>query len=73
VEAEKFSATAKDYFERIISAANRMQNLIDALLNFSRTNTQDQVFEVTDLNIILNEVKIALKENIDDKQASFCY
>jgi signal transduction histidine kinase/CHASE3 domain sensor protein len=71
VEAEKFSATAKDYFERIISAANRMQNLIDALLNFSRTNTQDQVFEVTDLNIILNEVKIALKENIDDKQASF--
>ncbi len=71
VEAEKFSATAKDYFERIVSAANRMQNLIDALLNFSRTNSQAQVFEVTDLNIIFNEVKVALKENIDEKQATF--
>ena len=71
VEAEKFSPSARDYFERIISAASRMQNLIDALLNFSRTNTQDQIFEVTDLNIILNEVKVALKENIEDKQAVF--
>ena len=34
VEAEKFSPSARDYFERIISAASRMQNLIDALLNF---------------------------------------
>lgn len=71
MEAEKFSPTARDYFDRIISAASRMQNLIDALLNFSRTNTQDQNLEVTDLNIILNEVKLVLKENIDDKKAVF--
>ena len=71
IEVENLSTTARDYFERIISAASRMQNLIDALLNFSRTNTQGQNLEVTDLNTIFNEVKFALKENIDDKHAEF--
>src|SRR5689334_8872321 len=45
-----FSERAVDYFNRITNASVRMQNLIDALLNYSRTNTADKVFSETDLN-----------------------
>jgi len=68
-EGEKFSETSRDYFNRINSAAFRMQNLIDALLNFSHTNTSEIVFKETNLNDLLVEVKLNLKENIDEKKA----
>jgi PAS domain S-box-containing protein len=68
-EGGQFSETTKDYFKRIVSAARRMQDLIDALLNFSRTNTAELVFEPVDLNSIIEEVKTSLKENIEEKNA----
>ncbi len=68
-EGESFSETTKDYFNRIISAASRMQRLIDALLDFSRTNTTEIIFTETNLNELLEEVKINLKENIKEKNA----
>ncbi len=63
-EAEHFSDTAKDYFNRINAAAKRMQNLIESLLSFSHTDITEQVIEKTDLNQILNEVKVTLNESI---------
>ena len=68
-EAEHLSETAKDYFSRINAAAQRMQNLILSLLSFSRTNTAELVFVKTDLNQILNEVKVTLHESIKMKSA----
>ncbi len=63
-EGEYLSDTAKDYFKRINGAASRMQILITSILSYSRTNSADLVFEETDLNQILNEVKITLNESI---------
>ena len=66
-DGEKLSDTTKDYFTRIIAAAQRMQNLIEALLTFSRTNISESVFEKTDLNQILKEVQTFLHEIIVQK------
>jgi two-component system, chemotaxis family, CheB/CheR fusion protein len=64
------SDKGKDYFNRIQSAADRMQQLIDDLLAFSKINLDERKFENTDLNIIVQEVKNDLNETIEEKRAS---
>ncbi len=68
-DGEKLSETTKDYFNRINAAAQRMQNLIESLLSFSRTNLSETIFEETDLNITLSEVHTALYDLITKKSA----
>ena len=46
-----------------------MNNLLDALLEFSRTNTAEIVFVPTDLNNILCDVETDLKDVIEEKHA----
>ena len=67
LELETFSDKTNDYFQRIISASERMQNLIDSLLNFSRANNAELVFEPCDLNKILEDSKQYLEESIIEK------
>ncbi|MCW3086155.1 MAG: sensor signal transduction histidine kinase [Bacteroidetes bacterium] len=59
----------KDIFDRIQSSANRMQNLIDALLNFSQINSTPEAFEKADTNKLLKEVISNLNESIEEKKA----
>ncbi len=68
IEIENFSDKTQDYFNRIISAGERMQNLIDSLLDFSRANTNEPIFKPCDLNTIVEESKHDLHENILEKQ-----
>lgn len=68
-DGENLSETTKDYFNRIHLAAQRMQNLIESLLSFSRTNLNKVVFEKTDLNETLREVQAVLNELITQKNA----
>ena len=56
-EKEHLSETAKDYFEKMNNAANRMRILIQDLLAFSRLSTSERKFEHTDLNTIIEDVK----------------
>ncbi len=65
-EYESFSVNAKDYFQRITRASKRMQNLITALLNYSRANTSEVVLVPTDLNNVIEEVKNNLSELIEE-------
>lgn len=69
-EGAHFSPVAADHFRRILSAAERMKKLIDALLNYSRTNTDEKVFVTQDLNKLLEEVKQDLHEGIEEKKAT---
>jgi signal transduction histidine kinase len=69
-EDEPFSPTARDYFNRIVAASKRMQNLITSLLNYSHTNTAEIIYTPTDLNLVLEEVKNSLQELIEDNQVS---
>ena len=69
LELETFSDKTSDYFKRIILAGERMQNLIESLLNLSRINNTELIFEKCDLNGILEDSKHYLEENIREKQA----
>jgi PAS domain S-box-containing protein len=69
-ELSNLSDTGKDYFNRMIKAANRMQGLIDSLLEFSRTTTEVKNFEKADLNDLLEEVKKDMHELIESSGAT---
>ncbi|MCE3296008.1 MAG: histidine kinase [Crocinitomicaceae bacterium] len=56
MERENFSEKGKDYLDRILNAASRMQNLINDLLEFSRLSNPVPEFSRIDSNMILNEV-----------------
>jgi light-regulated signal transduction histidine kinase (bacteriophytochrome) len=69
-EYESFSQNAKIYFQRISAASQRMQNLIIALLNYSRTNTTEISLTSTSLNTIIEEVKNNLKELLEENNVT---
>jgi len=68
-EAKNLSDEGKDYFRRIQLASRRMQQLIEDLLTYSRTNATERIFENIDLAHIINEAKTDLRESIEDKDA----
>jgi len=69
-ESQNLSESGKDKFRRMENAANRMQTLIDDLLTYSQTSTQERKFEKVDLNTIIEEVKEDLKEEFQHKHAT---
>ncbi|MEO7264626.1 MAG: PAS domain S-box protein [Ferruginibacter sp.] len=69
IETENFSDKTQDYFNRIISATGRMQNLIDSLLDFSYLNSTELVFEKCDLNKLVEEAESDLHIAISEKGA----
>jgi len=68
-EIQNLSDKGKTYFRLMQDAANRMQKLIEDLLDFSRLATVERKFETTDLNNIIEEVKLGLKLHIEEKKA----
>ncbi len=68
-DGETISLKSKDYFSRIISSAARMQNLIDALFSYSRTNITEKIFIPTNLANIIAETKEDLQELIEQNNA----
>lgn len=63
------SEAGQQYITRIQSSASRMRVLIDDLLQFSRTNKAEKVFEKVDLNDLLENAKQELGQLIEDKNA----
>ncbi|MFN8349735.1 MAG: ATP-binding protein, partial [Spirosomataceae bacterium] len=63
------SENGKNYFNRIQDAAYRMQTLIEDLLTYSRTNTAENVFQKTDLNEIIEEVRNDFREFLGENKA----
>jgi signal transduction histidine kinase/CHASE3 domain sensor protein len=68
-EMSTMSETGKDYFARIHTAVSRMRILIDDLLLFSSTNKSEKVFEKTDLNLLLENVKQEMAQALEEKSA----
>jgi two-component system sensor kinase FixL len=52
-ETENLTEQGKDYINRMLNAASRMQSLINDLLTFSRVTTKAQPFSKVNLNEIL--------------------
>lgn len=67
--ADRLDETGIDYLERMRSAANRMQKLIQDLLSFSRVTTKAQPFVSVDLEKIVSEVLSDLEVKIEETGA----
>ena len=61
--------SGKNYVNRMMNAANRMQALIEALLEFSRATLIEKVFDRKNLNVVIDEVKREFQEIVEDKDA----
>jgi light-regulated signal transduction histidine kinase (bacteriophytochrome) len=55
----------RDYLERMLNAAQRMQTLINDLLTFSRVTTKAQPFSQVDLAVVAREVLSDLEVRIE--------
>ena len=70
IEKQNLSDKGKNYLERMNNTANRMQTLIADLLAYSRITTSERIFENTNLNKIVEQVKSELSEIIEEKHAT---
>jgi len=68
-DLEAISEAGKGYFDKIKLSANRMQNLMIDLVNYSRTIKSDKVFVKIDLNEILKDVLEELAISIEETNA----
>ena len=66
---EELPVTTRDYFQRILKASTRMQNLISSLLNYSRMSSRGMDFEMTDLNNVLDDASNNIRELLEESQA----
>lgn len=62
---EALSEDARDYLDRILTSASRMQTLINDLLTYSRVTTKAQPFVPVDLNTIISQVVSDLEIRIE--------
>jgi len=66
-EGHKLSEKGKDYLDRMLNAATRMQRLITDLLHFSRVNTRANPFKEIDLKEVvdgvLSDLEIAIEKS----------
>jgi len=68
-EINNVSETGKDYFTKIKISANRMQNLMMDLVDYSRTIKENKVFDEVELNTMLDDIIQELAINIEEKKA----
>lgn len=69
-EAHLLSEQGRDYLDRMLNAAGRLQTLINDLLTFSRVSTKAQPFMSISLSNVLNEVIDDLEVAIEQAGAS---
>jgi two-component system CheB/CheR fusion protein len=71
LEKEKLNLTdsGKNYFRLMQQSAARMRQLIQDLLAFSKVTAAERIFENTDLNLIIEEIKNDFKDAIEEKKA----
>lgn len=69
MEKDSMTEVVVDSVERMRSAANRMQQLLDDILSYSQISNKEQAFAMNDLDDILADVLAGLKEELDQKQA----
>jgi len=69
----KLDKDADEFIAFIVDGANRMQNLINDLLSYSRVNSKERVFTKINLNDILKEVLKNLQFLIQDSHAVINY
>jgi signal transduction histidine kinase len=67
--SQELTELNKDYFQRMQSTAKKMKKLIEDLLEYSHINASDRQFEKTDIRAMVEEIKMDLKDSIEEKAA----
>jgi len=67
---EELGEEATEYMEFAVDGAHRMQDMVDALLKYSRVETQAGEFETIDPNAVVEETLDALRIRIAETDAS---
>jgi PAS domain S-box-containing protein len=67
-EKEGITDDVKDSLKRIQSACVRMQKLIQGVLQYSQTDMLELPRELTDLDLVLDEVLLDLSESLQEKE-----
>ena len=71
--AKELDTQGKEYIERIVNAAGRMDTLIQDLLDYGRLNTIDLPIGEVDAEMILREVIVQLEPEIKNTKASLIH
>jgi len=69
-EVKHLSDEGKNYLRRMYRIAKNMQELIENLLKYSRTNNAEQKFEKIKLSTVFDKVKEDFKMQIQEKKAT---
>lgn len=70
---DQLDEDADDYINFITEGVQRMKNLIDDLLSFSRLNTEEREFEMVLMNSALNDVLTTLNSAIKENNAQITH
>jgi light-regulated signal transduction histidine kinase (bacteriophytochrome) len=65
----RLDTEADEYIHFVVDGANRMQQLINDLLEYSRVRTTGQPFEITDCEEVLDQVLANLRAAIEENRA----
>ncbi len=68
-EKKKLSSKSQEYLEKINTSANNMRRLIQDLLTFSQTTTEEKKKEMVSLATIVQEVITGMDDTIAEKKA----
>ncbi len=66
---DSFDEDGEEFLEYAVDGAERMQAMIDGLLEYSRVETRGDPFEPTDLNAVLEDVLADLQVRIEETDA----
>ncbi|MFT3795488.1 PAS domain S-box protein [Flavobacterium sp.] len=69
-DTKNLSENSLSYFKSITSTAYRMQNLIDAVLSYSKMDSEKYKFERVNLNTMLKEVLSQMDLLLEEKQVT---
>ncbi|WP_262177573.1 PAS domain-containing sensor histidine kinase [Haloarcula laminariae] len=67
---DELDEEAAEYMAYAVDGANRMQEMVDALLRYSRVETQAREFEPTDPGAVVSETLDALRMRLDEVGAT---
>jgi len=66
---DKLDDAGKEFIHFAVDGAERMRNLIQALLSYSRVSSNKRPLEETDLNVVVDNVLRGLKNRIEETDA----
>jgi|GEM_PF-1193312 len=69
----RLDTNADEFIGFVVEGANRMQDLIQGLLEFSRIESRGAVFEATDCNSVIEDVLTDLQMAIEETDAKVTY